>query len=400
MKAPDVVVIGAGPAGLMAAETGARAGARVAVFDGSPQPARKFLLAGRGGLNLTHSEPLETFLTRYGAARKRLEPAMRACDPAALRAWSAALGEETFVGSSGRVFPKNFKATPLLRAWLASLAELGVEFLPRHRWLEFDEQGARFATPQGERVIAARAFVLALGGGSWPRLGGDGAWVEVLRGLGVGVRTLKPANVGFRVNWSQPFREKFAGAPLKAMAWSFGGLQSRAEAVVVREGLEGGAIYALGAALRPAVEAEGFATLHIDLKPDWSHEKLAALERPAGASASTFLRKAARLSPVAIGLLREAGPIPQDQTNLAKRIKACTVRLSGIGSLARAISSAGGVAWEEIDDNFMLIRRPGVFVAGEMIDWEAPTGGYLLQACFATGAAAGRGAAVFCGLGR
>ena len=389
-----VLVVGAGPAGLMAAETAARAGRRVVVADGSQSPARKFLLAGRGGLNLTHSEPLDTFLDRYGASRKRLEPAIRAFNPETLRGWAEKLGEPTFVGSSGRVFPKSFKSTPLLRAWLRLLEELGVASCLRHRWLGFSPAGARFAAPEGERVLAAEAYVLALGGASWPRLGGDGRWVEILCALGVGVEPLKPANVGFKVDWSETFRQRFAGEPLKAMAFHFADKFSRAEAVVSREGLEGGAIYALSGALRPHVEVLGAATLLVDLKPDWSLEKLAeALRRPPGASLSNFLRKTARLSPVAIGLLREAGPIPELSATLAGRIKACPIRLIGIGSLARAISSAGGIRWEEIDENFMLVKKPGVFVAGEMIDWEAPTGGYLLQACFATGAAAGRGAA-------
>ena len=353
-----VVVVGAGPAGLMAAETAARAGKRVVVADGSPSPARKFLLAGRGGLNLTHSEPLDVFLDRYGASRKRLEPAMRAFDPEALRRWAERLGEPTFVGSSGRVFPKSFKSTPLLRAWLRSLQGLGVELRLRHRWLGFSPDGARFATPEGERVLDAGAYVLALGGASWPRLGGDGAWVEVLSALGVGVEPLKPANVGFKVDWSETFRQRFAGEPLKAMAFGFAGRLSRAEAVVSRQGLEGGALYALSGALRPVIEAEGAATLIVDLKPDWSGEKLAeALRRPPGASLSNFLRKAARLSPVAIGLLREAGTIPESSAALAGRIKACPVRLIGVGSLARAISTAGGIRWDEIDENFMLREK-------------------------------------------
>jgi len=392
MSGAAVLVIGAGPAGLIAAETLARAGRRVVIADGSPQPARKFLLAGRCGLNLTHSEPLDGFLDRYGFARPRLEPAIRAFPPEALREWAADLGEPTFVGSSGRVFPKSFRSTPLLRAWLRRLAELGVEFRPRHRWQAFVDGGARFATPDGERDIAAGAIVLALGGASWPRLGGDGTWVEIFERAGVAVAPLKPANVGVKVDWSPVFRERFAGEPLKAMRWSFGDAVTRAEAVVSREGLEGGAIYALGAALRPALETQGEAQLSVDLKPDATLEALArALVRPPKMSLANFLRKAAKLSPVAIGLLREAGPIPDGADALAERIKACPIRLSGVGALARAISSAGGVSWEEIDEHFMLKKRPGVFVAGEMIDWEAPTGGYLLQAGFATGVAAARG---------
>jgi hypothetical protein len=390
----EALVIGAGPAGLMAAETLAKAGVKVLVADGSPQPARKFLLAGRGGLNLTHSEPLDTFLTRYGGARSRLEPAIRAFDPDALRAWAEGLGEPTFVGSSGRVFPKSFKATPLLRAWLGALGALGVELRTRWRWQGFDATGAaRFTTPEGENTLSAGAYVLALGGASWPRLGGDGAWTPILRDWGLRVAPLRPANAGLRVNWSTTFRDRFAGEPLKAARWRFGETETRAEAVVTREGVEGGAIYALGAALRTALERDGEATVSLDLKPDWTFEKLAErLGRPSDASISNFLRKAAQLSSVAIGLLRESGEIPRQAEALARRIKACPLAISGLGGLTRAISSAGGVAWAEIDASFGLVKRPGVFVAGEMIDWEAPTGGYLLQASFATGAAAGRGA--------
>jgi uncharacterized flavoprotein (TIGR03862 family) len=390
----DALVIGAGPAGLIAAETLAKAGRRVLIADGSPQPARKFLLAGRGGLNLTHSEPLEVFLTRYGAARVRLGPAIRAFDPAALRAWAAALGEPTTVGSSGRVFPKSFKATPLLRAWLAALGALGVELRTRWRWQGFDAAGAaRFGTPDGEKTFTAGAYILALGGGSWPRLGGDGAWTSILNAWGVRVAPLEAANAGWLVNWSATFRDRFAGEPLKAARWRFGDLQTRAEAVITREGVEGGAVYALGAALRADLQREGQATVELDLKPDWTAEKLAErLARPSPASLSNILRKAAQLSPVAIGLMREAGEVPRESEALARLIKRCPLRISGLSGLARAISSAGGVAWEEIDEQFGLIKRQGVFVAGEMIDWEAPTGGYLLQACFATGAAAARGA--------
>jgi len=388
------LIIGAGPAGLMAAETLAKAGVKVVIVDGSPQPARKFLLAGRGGLNLTHVEPLDAFLARYGEARTRLEPAIRAFDPNALRAWAEALGEPTFVGSSGRVFPKSFKSTPLLRAWLGALGAMGMELRTRWRWQGFDAGGAaRFATPEGEKTLAAGAYVLALGGASWPRLGGDGAWCAILRAWGVRIVSLSPANAGFRVAWSATFRDRFAGEPLKAARWSFGDAETRAEAVMTREGVEGGAIYALGAALRPALERDGEATVSLDLKPDWTTLKLAErLGRQTDASLSNFLRKAAQLSPVAIGLMREAGEIPREPQALAQRIKSCPLRISGFGGLARAISSAGGIAWDEIDADFGLIKRPGVFVAGEMIDWEAPTGGYLLQASFATGAAAARGA--------
>jgi uncharacterized flavoprotein (TIGR03862 family) len=378
----------------MAAEILAKSGHKAVVADAAPSPGRKFQLAGRGGLNLTHSEPPKAFLARYGSARERLAPALHGFPPEALRAWSASLGEETFVGSSGRVFPKSFKATPLLRAWLRRLEALGVELRPRRKLIGLSPGRAVFATREGQETIEAPAIVLALGGASWPRLGSDGGWVEVLRQAGVAVAPLKPANSGFVVDWSEPFRARFAGAPLKAIRWSFGGAHSRGEATVTGYGLEGGAIYALSAKLRTAIEAEGFAVLHLDFKPDVSAEALARkLARAPRQSLSTFLRKAAGLSPVGIALLRESGPIPDAPEALAARLKACPLRLSGVAPIERAISSAGGVEWSGIDDRFMLSALPRVFVAGEMIDWEAPTGGYLLQAAFSTGAAAGRGAA-------
>jgi len=274
------------------------------------------------------------------------------------------------------------------------LQALGVELRPRRRLVALPPDGARFATPDGVETLSAGAIVLALGGASWPRLGSDGVWVEVLRAAGVSVARLAPANSGFLVNWSAHFRERFEGAPLKSVGWTHGTSRSRGEAVVTAYGLEGGAIYALSASLRAAIEAEGAAELTLDFKPDASPEALAQrLSRSPGQSLSTFLRKAVALSPVAIALLREAGPIPEDPAGLAARLKACPLRLVGTAPIARAISSAGGVEWSEIDQSFMLRARPGVFVAGEMIDWEAPTGGYLLQGAFATGAAAGRGAA-------
>jgi uncharacterized flavoprotein (TIGR03862 family) len=388
------LVIGAGPAGLMAAETMARAGRRVVVHDASPSPARKFLLAGRGGLNLTHSEPLETFLPRYGPSVDRLLPAIQAFPPETLRSWAAGLGEETFIGSSGRVFPKSFKATPILRAWLRRLRELGVGFVPRSRFLGFDEDGAfRFMGLSGETSVQAAAVVFALGGASWPRLGADGGWVEAFRIVGIAVTPLKPANCGFLVDWSPRIRETFAGAPLKNIALSHAEMRVRGEAMVTGGGLEGGAIYALSASLREAIATHGSMTVRIDFKPDLSEAALAArLKRKPGQSLSTLLRKGAGLTPAAIAVLREAGPLPEVEA-LASHVKNCALRLVGTAPIAKAISAAGGVSWSEIDRDFMLRKRPGVFVAGEMIDWEAPTGGYLLQASFATGAAAGRAAA-------
>jgi hypothetical protein len=399
LRAPSFVVVGAGPAGLMAAEVVARAGHRVVVYDAAPSPARKFLLAGRGGLNLTHSEPFDVFMTRYRSAAARLRPAIERFSPDALRAWSAALGEDTFVGSSGRVFPRRFKATPLLRAWLKRLDALGVAFRPRRRFIGFgQERRLRFSSPDGVEEVEAAAVVLALGGASWPRLGADGAWVEILRTAGVAVARLRPANCGFVVDWSPAFGQRFAGQPLKAVALAHGEERVRGEAMIAAYGIEGGAVYVLSAALRDAIEAEGSAVLAVDLKPDLAGETLAnRLRRRPGQSLSTFLRKAAGLTPVAIGLMREAGAVPEEPEALAARIKATPLRLLAPAPIARAISSAGGVAWGAIDEAFMLKDLPGVFVAGEMIDWEAPTGGYLLQACFATGAAAGAGAAAWIG---
>ena len=392
------VVVGAGPAGLMAAETLARAGRRVVVCDAMPSPARKLLFAGRGGLNLTHSEPFEDLIARYGGAAERLRPALAAFTPDDLRGFAAGLGEETFVGSSGRVFPRSFKATPLLRAWLRRLNELGVELRARWRLAGFgDGLGLVFETPQGRRQVETAAVVLALGGASWPRLGSDGGWAAALHAIGVELVPFKPANCGFVVEWSPLFRDKFAGAPLKPIALSHRGVAARGEAVVTAYGLEGGAVYALSAALRDEIEREGAATLEIDLKPDVGEDRLAArlIDRP-GQSLPTFLRKSAGLSPVAIALMREGGPLPRDDAAaLARRIKRTTLRLVATAGIARAISSAGGVKWSEVDANLMIARRPGIFVAGEMLDWEAPTGGYLLQASISTGFVAGRAAAAY-----
>ena len=389
----DAVVVGAGPAGLAAAEVLARAGRKVVVYDAGPSPARKFQLAGRGGLNLTHSEALETFFDRYGVAAKRLSPAIAAFTPGDLRTWADDLGEATFVGSSGRVFPKSFKATPLLRAWLRRLDGLGVTLRPRRRLAGLERGGRlRFDGPDGEEDVTANAIVLALGGASWPRLGADGGWVDWLGAAGVEIAPLKPANCGFRVAWSAHLTDRFAGAPLKSIALSHGGRIVRGEAMIDRDGIEGGAIYALSADLRDAIERDGGATLAIDLKPDLGVAALAArLRRRQGESTSTLLRRAG-LTPAAIALAREAGPLPDAADGLAARIKQVEIRLTAPAPIEHAISSAGGVKWSEIDETFMLRRLPGVFVAGEMIDWEAPTGGYLLQACFATGRAAGTGA--------
>jgi uncharacterized flavoprotein (TIGR03862 family) len=384
----------------MAAEVLARGGGRVTVYDAMPSAGRKFLMAGRGGLNLTHSEPLPQFLARYREAMPQLKPTIEAFSPDALREWSEALGQPTFVGSSGRVFPKAFKASPLLRAWLRRLDTAGVQFAFRHRWTGWDADGRlRLQTAEGMRAVEAAATVLALGGASWPRLGSDGSWVEHLMARGVAIAPLRPANSGFTVGWSDIFRDRFEGQPLKGVALTFAPHSLRGEAIITRRGIEGGAVYALSAELREAVLREGQATLHIALRPDLGADELTAkLSAPRGKqSFSNFLRKALHLPPVAIGLLQEAAKASglslaaMPPADLGHLINAVPVHLTGVAPIARAISSAGGIAFDELDENFMLRRLPGVFAAGEMLDWEAPTGGYLLQASFASGAAAGRG---------
>jgi uncharacterized flavoprotein (TIGR03862 family) len=397
----NVAVIGGGPAGLMAAEVLAGGGARVTLYEQMPSAGRKFLLAGRGGLNLTHGEELERLLERYGAAKPHLRAAIEAFSPADLRAWSEGLGQVTFVGSSGRIFPQALKASPLLRAWLRRLAAMGVRFEPRHRWVGWDAAGELiFDAPPGRVSVHADATVLALGGASWPRLGSDGGWVEAVSKAGVMVTPLMPANCGFLADWSEVFSNRFEGQPLKRIEVSFAGHPVRGEAIITRSGLEGGAIYALSAPLRTAIAVHGEAVIHIDLRPDITAADLEQrLRAPRGKqSLATFLRKTLALAPVAVGLLHEAAmAVPQRLSALAPQalaelIEAVPVRLSGVAPLSSAISTAGGIAFDEINESFMLRGRPGVFVAGEMLDWEAPTGGYLLQATFSTGAAAARGA--------
>jgi uncharacterized flavoprotein (TIGR03862 family) len=397
----SVAIIGAGPAGLMAAEVLVQGGAGVTVYDAMPSAGRKFLMAGRGGLNLTHSEPLPAFLTRYGKAMPQLAAAIEAFSPQALREWSEALGQPTFVGSSGRVFPEAFKASPLLRAWLRRLDAIGVQFAMRHRWSGWDEHGRLlFETPDGPRTVDSRATVLALGGASWPRLGSTGSWVQILAAKGVAISELRPANCGFTVDWSDIFRDRFQGHPLKGVALTFGPHIVRGEAVITRTGIEGGAIYALSADLRDAILSSGQATLRIALRPDLQmNDLIARLSAPKGKqSFSNWLRKAGQLSPVGIGLLQEAAMASGvslsslSPASLAELINAVPIKLNGTAPIARAISTAGGIAFSEIDADFMIRRLPGIFAAGEMLDWEAPTGGYLLQASFATGAAAGKGA--------
>jgi uncharacterized flavoprotein (TIGR03862 family) len=373
----------------MAAETLARAGARVTVYDRMPAVGRKFMLAGRGGLNLTHSEPFEQFLRRYGPAADWLEPGLRSFPPEALREWASGLGQETFVGSSGRVFPVAFRATPLLRAWLVRLGELGVEPRLRHEWLGWTSTGElRFATPVGEFMTRPDATVLAFGGASWPRMGSNGSWAGIVGSAGVEVTPLTPANSGFVVDWSDLFRSRFAGVPLKNVRLSCDGESVRGEAMITKEGIEGGAVYALGATARAAIARDGIADLRLDLHPDLSTELLAAklAKRRKGDSLTTALKRIG-LAPVAIALAHEVGAAAE-----ASHLKSLPLELLRPTSIDRAISTAGGIPRSEVDDHFGLRKLPGVFVAGEMLDWEAPTGGYLLQACFSTGVAAANGA--------
>ena len=381
----------------MAAEELAKAVVAVTVYDRMPSPARKFLMAGRGGLNLTHSEPLDSFLPRYGTAAGCLAALIAQFPPERLQAWSAELGEPTFSGSSGRVFPKSFKASPLLRAWLRRLDAMGVRLQTRCALQGFDAQGVVIVDEHGARVPErADVCVLALGGASWPRLGSDGGWADLLRAQGLTVHSFKPANCGFDVHWSALFVERFAGAPVKPLRLSFKGESVRGEAMVTRHGLEGGGVYALSAPLRNAIAADGWATLHLDLRPDVDADALTQkLSRPRDKqSMSSFLRKAAGLSHVACALLREANPqLPADPQALAAMIKALPLLLVATRPIERAISTAGGLAFDELDDGLMLKKLPGVFACGEMLDWEAPTGGYLLQGAFATGFVAGQAAA-------
>jgi uncharacterized flavoprotein (TIGR03862 family) len=388
------MVIGAGPAGLMAAEELAKAGLAVDVFDAMATPARKFLRAGIGGLNLTHSEPFDRFVARYGAQAERFARWLAEFGPEQQRAWTKDLGIETFVGSSGRVFPTDFKAAPMLRAWLGRLAALGVRLHTRHRWLGWDAHGAaRFASRDGETAHTAGVTVLALGGASWPQLGSDGGWAPWLAARGVALAPFRPSNCGFEIAWSDHFRARFAGHPVKSVGVSFGDRRLKGEFVVTATGIEGSAVYALSAPLRDAGPG---AALVLDLKPDWDQAKLAAaLAKPRGSrSLANHLDRCAGIRGVAAGLLRElAAPLPDDARALAARIKALPLPVTGPRPLAEAISTAGGISFDAVDDGLMLTALPGVFVAGEMLDWEAPTGGYLLTGCFVTGRVAGRSAA-------
>jgi uncharacterized flavoprotein (TIGR03862 family) len=391
-------VIGGGPAGLMAAEVLLARGIGVDIYDSMPSLGRKFLMAGKSGLNLTHTEAAEGFLARYGAARENLAPALREFDAAAIRAWAEGLGIATFTGSTGRLFPVDFKAAPLLRRWLHRLREAGAVIHVRHKWRGWAAEGALgFDTPEGAVTRAADATVLALGGGSWPRLGSDGGWIPILADAGVAVAPLQPANCGFDIAWTPVFRERFAGAPVKSVRLSHGGRSLMGEFVVTEDGVEGGAVYPLSAALRDCIAAEGSAVLTLDLSPDRSKARLATdLAAPRGSrSTATHLKRKAGLAGVKAGLLREglAADAFADPARLAAGIKALPLRLTAPRPLDEAISSAGGIPFAALDAAFMLRARPGLFCAGEMLDWEAPTGGYLFSACFATGRAAGAGAA-------
>ena len=392
----SIAIIGGGPAGLIAAQRLAEAGRPVTVYERMPTVGRKFLLAGRGGLNLTHSEPVDRFVTRYGAAQAWMEPLIRAFTPDDLRGWSHDLGIPTFVGSSGRVFPDGLKASPLLRAWLARLAALGVAIRTRHRWAGLADDGRPILHgPGGEAPVDADTVVLALGGASWPRLGSDGGWAKVLAPRGVAIAPLAPANAGFDIAWSPHLRDRFAGTPLKRIALSFAGRTVRGEAMIAAYGIEGGAVYALGAELRPAIEQDGAAEPRLDLRPDMTEAEIVQrLARTgAGDSLSNRLRRALSLEGPALPLLREAFPAAALATpdGLAAAIKAVPLRLTGIRPLDRAISTAGGIRRDALTAGLELRALPGVFACGEMLDWEAPTGGYLLQGCFATGVAAAQG---------
>jgi len=401
VDARSVAVVGGGPAGLMAAEVLILGGARVDLYDSMPSVGRKFLRAGKGGLNLTHSEPYELFLSRYGPRRARIEPLLDAFGPEALCEWAAGLGIDTFVGTSGRIFPSEMKATPLLRAWLRRLRGAGVNFHTRHRWRGWDEDGGlRFEAPQGTLSVRSDAIVLALGGGSWSRLGSDGAWAPLLERRGVPVAALRPSNCGFDVHWSEHFRTRFAGHPLKPVVIVFRDregveLRRQGEFIVTAAGVEGSLIYALSARLRDEIEATGSAVIYLDLAPGRELRRLVEeLSRPRGPmSMSNHLRRAG-IKGVKAVLLRELATEEDftDPVRLAAAIKALPVTLIAPRPLEEAISSAGGVAFEALDERLMIRSMPGVFCAGEMLDWEAPTGGYLLTACFASGRAAGLGA--------
>jgi uncharacterized flavoprotein (TIGR03862 family) len=394
-----VAIIGGGPAGLMAADVIRLAGAKVNVYDAMPSVGRKFLMAGKGGLNITHSDPYDLFLSRYGLRSSNIKPMLDCFDAGALRAWVHQLGINTFIGSSGRIFPADMKAAPLLRAWLHRLRQSGVTFHVRHQWLGWNEsnpQMLHFMSPQGLKEVKADAVVLALGGGSWPQLGSTGAWVKLLVERGIQVAPLLPSNCGFDVVWSGHFRERFAGQPLKSVKATFNNFHQQGDCVVTATGIEGTLIYALSAALREEIAGKGTATLFLDLAPGKSLASLIGkFSQPRGKqSMANHLRKRLGIGGVKAGLLREALSVEDfdDPTKLCSAIKALPIKVVATRPIAEAISSAGGVSFEAVDGHLMLRGLPGIFCAGEMLDWEAPTGGYLLAACFASGRMAGAGA--------
>ena len=392
----SVAIIGGGPAGLMAAEVLSQRGVKVDVYDSMPSVGRKFLVAGKGGLNLTHSEPFEQFVSRYGKRRAQIEPLLKNFGPEELRQWARGLGIETFVGTSGRVFPAGMKTSPLLRAWLKRLNDLGVTFHLRHKWRGWNaDKSLKFETPEGEKNIKADAVVLALGGGSWARLGSDGAWVNWLRQAGVKVEALKPSNCGFDVAWSPHFRERYDGHPIKSVVLSFESFRQQGEFILTKEGVQGSLIYAASALIRDEIEAKGEAVISLDMAPDRSLEWLVEkLSKPRGSrSMASHLEKTVGMKGVKVGLLHEFIP-KEDFTNvekLASFIKRLRIPLIAPRPLDEAISSAGGLTFESLDENLMIRELPGIFCAGEMLDWEAPTGGYLITACMASGRAAGVG---------
>lgn len=390
-----IVIIGGGPAGLMAAEVLSEHNLQVDVYDSMPSFGRKFLMAGKSGLNLTHAEPYEKFITRYGDRQKEIEVHLKNFNADDVRAWAQELGVETFVGTSNRVFPKEMKASPLLRAWLKRLQDRGVNFHPRHHWQGWENNFLVFDSPNGEIKIKPTATVLALGGASWRRLGSSGAWSSWLNQAGVKVEAFRPANCGFSVNWSNHFAQKFHGQPIKSVVLSFDDFQQQGEFIVTKTGVEGSLIYAASAKLRDALDSTGIAALHLDLAPDSSREKLIhALSKPRGSRTMTsHIEKTIGLKGVKIGLLYEFVSKDDftDMKKLAGAIKDLRIPLTATAPLDKAISTAGGINFDELDSNLMLKKIPGVFCAGEMLDWEAPTGGYLLTACFATGRSAGKG---------
>lgn len=393
----NIAIIGGGPSGLMAAEILSASGCcDVTIYERKPSMARKFLMAGRGGLNITHSENLTSFVEKYGEQAERFKTIIDQFTPTDLREWCSGLGEETFIGSSGRVFPESFKASPLLRAWLRRLEEQGVQFKLKHEWQGWDGDNLTFDTAEGRVEISTDVTILALGGASWPNLGSNGAWVDILKGQGVGIAPLQPSNCGFNIDWSDIFKNKFSGHALKSVALSYEDKRIYGEFIITQQGVEGGAIYALSASLRKGIERDGYANLTIDLKPDLNKsEIIQRLQKPkAKMSMSNYLKKTLKLSDVAVGLLME---IPdRDKLNtyspeqLMLLIKSYNLKLDSTFAIDRAISTAGGVSFNVVDDDLMLLSKPNTYVLGEMLDWEAPTGGYLLQACMACGVHVGQ----------